>query len=181
MESSFKSNIVSQLGNEDGSHSKPSKRLNISEFIVTLGPNIPTKVDYSPDSKHVQVERMLRELADDICGSEEKFKKIVRFRKEGHSYTKEFIPDDPKGREDNPRVNVGIEYGKRNKRFHLQMGIIIKHYSNLHLDRELLVSMCAKKFNIRPESVHIFIKPSYNEKKNDDAILDYATKDAYSN
>lgn len=179
MSNTFTANIGTQIGNE--TKKKRAPRNKTSTFGITINPSIKT---FPSEEKHKIVHDCLLKIATDIFGSENNFKNYVRFRKEGESWTPEFITKV----EDN---NITIEYSSKNY-WHIQGAIHIKHRSNILLNIDEFKKKTVKELNdcliplniigtlLTPSNIYVHIQTGYGNKYISEDIqraIDYPLKD----
>ncbi len=154
MESKFKINIGTQLGNEDRKHNCAR----LSPFGVTINPNIST----TPDTpRHLEVQNKLMECCNELFGTEDAFKQNIVFLVPGDEWNDETIAD--------MENNVTVEYGR--KKWHIQAAFHITHCSKIKLDKAHMVDHVARKFNKPSSTVHCHIETKYKAQSPDEAAI----------
>lgn len=158
----FKASGFSQLRSDNLEGTKKAKKLKDSTFGLLINPNIILEKDNLQDV-HDQLETVSNKLWKTKSG----FKDIVVFRNDD-TWSSKTIKS--------VRNEYAIEYGKESKKLHIHVASQIKHWSNIHLNREKIIEEYATALAIKPKSIYLKIKTSYNENNGSDNIFNYVAK-----
>jgi hypothetical protein len=95
--------------------------------------------------------------------TKDKIKLYVKFKKEGHTFTNQFIRD--------VKVEAVPEIGEVQNRLHVHILLAFSHRSCIHLDLEKIKNEFMKEFNL--ENIYINVRSFFDAKAN---FEDYMNK-----